>query len=503
MHRRIPIAPFCGCLLLAALGFAAPADRAPDTVVVTRVQGELAESMIATMDRAVRRAESENAAALIVEIDTLGGEISVMDRIAAALDRSKVVPTTYVLNECVSAGAFIAMAGEKIYTNEHAQIGSSKPIIAPFGLPLPASSIDPEIAEKMMSYVRSKFRDRAQSHDKPGMAAIAQAMVDQSIELLLVQRGRDRLAMTREEYDDAVRSSPGSVTIVQVLDTKDRLLNLTAKEALDLGFTDGIVASREDLLKTMGLDGARVIEVLPSWSEHFVEFVEKIRWLLLGVGILLLIVEMKLPGFGICGILGTAFVALFLFHNWLIGLAEVQEILLVGLGLVLIAVELFVMPGTLIAGVAGVICVLAGIVLSCLPFVLPANPGDSELLHGTLVDFSLSMFASALGAYLLSRYILPRTPIFKRLMLHTSNATVPGAWLDARADGAGQEARLAPGESAVASSDLRPAGKIDAAGRVFDAQSDGEWIAAGTRVRVVRVEASRVIVRSDREAGGA
>ncbi len=115
-----------GLLLLALLpqGAASAQDAAQPLVVVTSIQGELAESMMATLDRAITRAENAGAEVLIVEIDTPGGEVTLMDRLARRIEMTSVQPIAYITNEAVSAGAFIAMACDLIYTYQRAQIGS-------------------------------------------------------------------------------------------------------------------------------------------------------------------------------------------------------------------------------------------------------------------------------------------------------------------------------------------------------------------------------------------
>ncbi len=366
----------------------------------------------------------------------------------------------------------------------------------PLGLPV-AQGGDENVIEKQLSYLRSKFRDRAQSHDRPGMAALAEAMVDPDIEVLLVRHGQDEVPMKREEYEDLVRGEgQGAAVIVRTICPKGTLLNLTAQEAFDLGFSDGIVLSREELLEARGIKNARVIEVRPSWSEKMVGYVEQIQWLLLVAGLVLLYVEMKIPGFGVPGTLGIICLALLLFRNYLVGLAEVPEILLVLLGLALIAVEVFLIPGFGVAGVAGITCLALGVIFSFLPFLVPDGPYEVHLLTNTISWFSVTLVATLIGAYVLSRYLLPKTPVLSRMILDTG---VPAAALEGSAAslnlGAGQ-ARVRGGDRGTAISHLRPAGKVEVDGKLLDAVSQGDYINQGERIVVVRVEANHVIVRS-------
>ena len=470
-----------------------------ESVVVTRIEGQLAEAMIATLDRAIQRAESEGAAALIIEIDTPGGEVTLMDRIGRKIEMCKVQPVAYVLNEAVSAGAFIAMACEQIYTYERAQIGSSTPIqIAPFGIVVPETEEKDNLSEKQISYVRSKFRDRAQAHDRPGMDALAEAMVDREVEVLLVQHGRDERPMTRLEFEDLLqREGRGAASIVRTICERGTLLNLTAQEAFDLGFSDGIVLSRSELLQALGLKDARVIEIWPSWSEKLVGLLEGVQWLLLIAGLVLIYIEIKAPGFGLPGALGILCLALLMFKNYLVGLAEVPEILLVVLGLVLIGLEIFVIPGFGAAGIAGITCVALGVIFSFLPFLVPEGPLEVDLLAVTLRNFVISLGVTLIGSYALSKYLLPKTPILRRMILDTgaAPATLGGSASSLPLAGGAAGRQVKAGDLGSAVSYLRPAGKVEVGDDHLDAMSEGDFIERGEQIVVVRVESNHVVVR--------
>lgn len=491
------LAAVLGDVAIARTG-SAPAD---ETVVVTRIEGPLADSMMATLSRAVERAAAEEAAALIVEIDTPGGEVELMDRLGNLLARSEVLPIAFVTNEAISAGAYLAMSCDVIYTAEHAQIGSSYPMFAPFGMPAPGG-VDPGVREKVNSYLRSKFRDRAQTHDRPGMEALAEAMVDPDVEVLLVDDGGERRPMTTTEYEDRSRTrGPGSLRRLETICPKGQLLNLTAQEAFDYGFTDGIVLSRRELLDAQGLGEAKVVDVLPSWSERLVGTLEGFQWLLLVAGLVLLYVEMKIPGFGVAGALGLICLALLMFKNYLVGLAEVPEILLVILGFVLLAVEVFVFPGFGAAGIAGVTCIALGALFSFLPFVMPDGPVESNLFGETLQSFSLSLVAVLVLLLVVSK-ILPRTPLLGRMVLAPG---APEGTLEASAVTLSADAGTNPvaaGDRGTAATDLRPAGKVDVDGARLDAVSEGGWIERGVPIEVVRVESNRVVVRVAATRGG-
>lgn len=470
-----------------------------ETVVVTQIEGPLKEAMMATLSRAIDRAEREEALALIIEINTPGGEVELMKRLGQEIETAQVDRIAYVTEQAVSAGAYIAMACDQIYTNEFAQIGSSYPImITPFGI-VPEGTIDPNIKEKGISELRSKFRGVAQKHQRPGLEALAEAMVDPEVEVVYVQRGAEQMPMHRQDYDDLVRAEgKQAAQILKTICKRDQILNLTAQEAFDYGFSDGVVISRAEVLEALGAPDARVITIKPSWSEKLVGALEHFQWLLLIAGLVLIYIEFKVPGFGLPGGLGILCLSLMLFRNYLVGLAEIPEILLVVLGLVLIAVELFVLPGFGVAGIAGITCVALGVLFSFLPFLVPEGPIETTLLKDTIRNLSLSLVVTLVGMYTMSRYILPKTPILGRMILDTgvAPATLEGSASSLNLE---QEQRaettIRGGQGGVSVSTLRPAGKVEIDGHLLDAVSEGDYIERSERIEVVRVESNHVVVR--------
>jgi membrane-bound serine protease (ClpP class) len=239
-----------------------------------------------------------------------------------------------------------------------------------------------------------------------------------------------------------------------------------------------------------------------SRSERLVAFLDMIAPLLLVAGLLLAFTELKAPGFGLPGILAVACFALLLVGRWLAGLADVPHLVAVVVGLALIAVELFVLPGMLWPGIVGALLVVAGLILAS---VGPGIGFDGPLERTLLVDATFELFATALvavlGGWVLSRF-LPRAPILKHLVLDPERdgdaSAMRGVPVFAEAPDARPElARV--GAEGVATTDLRPVGKI-----VLDldrtleheASAAGLSIDRGARVRVIEVREGRLLVES-------
>ena len=488
-----------GLILGSSHAAAQVADEVP-VVVVVPIQGEITDSMVATLDRAIARAEERDAAYLLVEIDTPGGAVTTMEMLAGRLDASEVEPISYVTHEALSAGAFIALAGTRIYTNEQAQIGSSSLVLMIPGIGIIPPELDEgmkDIMEKQMSALRSKFRNRAEQHDRPGMASLAEAMVDRNIEVLLVQQGRDEIAMTRQEYEDLRRSSGGDPRILRTIADDQTLVNLTANEAFELGFTDGIVEDRAEVLDALGVSDAEVEVMLPNWSERMVGGLQGLRWWMIGIGILLLVVEFYFaPGSLVAGIVGATLIGIVMFSNYLVGLAELPEILLIILGVALIAIELFVIPGFGAFGIAGITCVALGVLFSFLPFLVPDSPVEQGMLKDAIRNFALVLVGAVVGVVVLSRVMVRRTPFLYRRMVLDTGATAESLEGTAAVLGHAEEtATIQPGARGVANTDLRPAGKVSIGDLVLDARSEGGFISRGTAVVVSERAANHLVVR--------
>lgn len=493
--------PCAAKLLLAALAgiLATPSARAADEVVVCRIEGQIGEDTVAMVRRAVDLAESRDARNLILEIDSPGGAVLAMNEIGRTLELCDVEPIAFVTNEALSAAAYLALCGKRIYMRPHTRIGSATPILAIPGLgAVPSEQIDKSLTEKLLSDVRTRFRSKAREHDRPGLEALAEAMVDSDVEVLLVQvmtpQGGEQRPMSRLEYDDVVRGG-GNARILSTISPAGKLLNITAEEAFDYGLSDGFVETRDELLDALGASGAGVLEVRVSWSERFFGAIGNFAWLLWGVAVLLLFIEFKTPGFGLPGAIGVGLIALLLLRNHMIGLAELPEILLVIAGIVLLAIEIFVIPGFGIPGILGILAIAAGVVLSFLPFVSPASEYESRLLNETLRNFLLSVFIAPLAGYVLFHFVLRKLPIYRAIRLEgADSASVAGSAAALSPDHAPIAVRV--GDRGRAVSVLRPAGKVEVDGKLLDAVSGGEYIEDGTRIEIRSIESNHVVVRA-------
>jgi membrane-bound serine protease (ClpP class) len=193
--------------------------------------------------------------------------------------------------------------------------------------------------------------------------------------------------------------------------------------------------------------------------------------------------EMRIPGFGLPGAIGLISLALFFWGHGLVRLAGLEELLLVGLGLILVGLEIFVIPGFGIAGILGIIALMAGLGLS-----LIGTGATWDFMLSALGQVALSILVAIVATLILLRYF-PRLPFGKRLILETNLQAQEGYESSPAAD------HRWLGKQGTALSDLHPSGIARFDGERVDVVSDGTFIDAGQPLEVVRIDGNRVVVR--------
>ncbi len=424
------------------------AQKAP-VVYVAPIEGIIDLGIAPFVQRVLNEATQEGAAAVILEINTFGGRVDGAVLIRDALLNARVRTVAFVNKRAISAGALISLAAEKIVMADGGTIGAATPV--QIGQPgAPAQPVE----EKTVSYVRKEFRATAESRKRPPL--IAEAMVDADVEI------------------------PGLIK-------KGKLLTLTTEEALKYKIADFRADSVESVLEQLGLAGAQVRRASPNWAENMVRFLTHpvVSSLLISIGILGIILELRAPGVGLPGALGVTSLALFFWGHWLVQLAGWEELLLVGAGLVLLILEVFVIPGVGIAGVLGIVALLAGLSLS-----LIGGGATWAFVFQAMGRVVVSLLLALVASLALLRF-LPYLPFGRRLILETELLAGAGGGSTPESD------RGWLGKSGRALSPLRPAGIAEIEGERVDVVSDGELIEPGVPVVVTRVDGNRIVVRRD------
>jgi membrane-bound serine protease (ClpP class) len=451
------------------------------TVYVAPITGTVDQGMTGFVDRVYRETSGDPDALVVLEIDTFGGMVdSALEIVDTMIKLPPERTIAFVENKAISAGALIALSCGDLVMKPATTIGDCAPIsYTQEGVEM--------LGEKFQSPIRAKFRALAKRNGYP--ETLAEAMVTPEKEVYAVEIAGERIFMDAQEYEDLTPEEKNAVASKKTVVAEGELLTMDAAEALDLGFSRMTASSIPDMLNQMGIKEYKIIRIEESWSEAMVRFIGMISPVLIIIGLGALYVEMKAPGFGLPGILGVTCLAIVFLNQYMVGLADYTELLIILAGLLLMGVEVFVIPGFGIAGLAAILCIAVGLVLSFQDFVIPdpSIPWQSDvLMHNTIVVLGSFTAAFFIGLFLL-RFVLPYLSKGREGPFLTSTLK------DAHADSS-ETGRVKPGDRGIALTFLRPAGKADINQDLFDVVSESEFIEQGTAIVVSAVKGNRIIV---------
>lgn len=479
-------------LWLAPRGLAQPAPQTGGPVVV-EIGTQLSAGTLSLVRRGIARAQA-GGGTLVLRLDTPGGEVGLMGKLARALDRARgeeLRVVALVDKHALSAGALLALTCDSIYMTPGSTIGAAMPIQSSGGLTLPGA-----VNEKFLSAFRADFRSWAESHGRSGL--LAEAMVDPAVEVVLIEEnGLERL-VSGEEWDQ-LSASGAPVTRKATVSAAGSLLTLTAEEAVRHGIADGLCRDLPDLVEgKLFMDLTAAEYVRETGAESLATLLNRTAPLLILLGVLFLYLEVQTPGFGLFGSLALLCFALMLWGGYLAGLAGLEHFALIGLGLALVLVEIFLVPGTLIAGLTGLACVAVGLIWSQLGPSMPLSSAlDRHLLLAAFNTTVLWAVGGLLGAALATR-LLPHTPIGRRLLLApTDPRGTHGAAL--ATPGAADRPPPAIGALGRTLTPLRPVGKLELLGEPgveYEGSAVGPALERGVRVRVIELSTGRLLVEA-------
>ncbi|MEJ2153913.1 MAG: NfeD family protein [Desulfobacteraceae bacterium] len=489
-YRAILIWPVLASLLAALVvpGSAEKDMPVASKVFVIPISGDVEPGMAAFLRRALRDIPDTEDALIVIEMDTFGGRVdSALEMVEALINVKNARTVAFVTNKAISAGALISLACNQLVMKNNTTIGDCAPITY-------SNEGAKMMGEKFQSPLRAKFRTLAKRNGYP--AVLAEAMVTMDMEVYQVKIDGGVVYMDAQEYADLEKERKDRIDSKKTIVAKGELLTMDDVEALELGFSSMSVVNLDEMLRNMGVAGKAVTRIEESWSENLVSIIGKVSPILMLIGLGALYIEIKSPGFGVPGLLGIACLVLVFFNQYLVGLADFTEMLIILIGIILLGFEMFVLPGFGISGIAGILCITAGLLLSLQDFVVP----DPELPweKALLINNALKVFSAALGSFLLALFVLRY--IFPRL-----SRTVDGPYLDATLADArmalpATQSDIVVGQRGTALTLLRPSGKADFDGERCDVVTRGEFVPKGAGIRVVKIAGTRIIVdRTDRD----
>jgi len=436
---------------------------------VIPIREDVMPPLVYVVRRGVKEAMQAKADLIVLDMETNGGRVDTTEEIIEILNQFKGKTVTYVNRKAFSAGAFIAIATQKIYMSPQSVIGAAAPLLmAPGagGVEMPAT-----MEAKITSGIRALVRTSAEKNGHN--VEVVEAMIDKTRAL---------------EIEG------------EVLNEKGQILTLTNKQAeKEYGnppkplLSAGTVESLNDLMVELGCAGAERIYVEPTGVEKLASWINTISPLLLLIGIVGVYIEFKTPGFGLPGIVGLIAFAIYFLGGYIAGLSGIEWVAVFLLGLLLFVLELFVFPGTIFLGLTGAGLMLASIIMAMVDIYpgVPGLPGPMQFripVRDILVNLAIVFVGSAVSIWVLS-YWLPKTSVYGTLISQSASGETT-----IQAQEQVQTKQL--GEVGVAISILRPGGKAQFGDQILDVITQGEMIAKGRRVRIIGHSSAEAIVEA-------
>jgi membrane-bound serine protease (ClpP class) len=460
-------------------------DSGAKGVYVIPVAGDVEPAMAAYIERAIREVGPDDGNVIVLELDTFGGRVDSALKIVNTMTGVNGPRTiAFVKNKAISAGALIALSCNKLVMRPNTTIGDCAPIsFSQDGAQM--------LGEKFQSPLRAKFRALARRNGYP--VALAESMVSARLEIFEVKMPDKTLYLDTHDLEGMAEAERKKIISKKVVVAKDELLTMDDVEAHDLGFSKMTATSIPDMLDKMELKNYRLVRLEPSWAEAFARFITSIAPILMMIGMAALYTEFKAPGFGVPGMIGIICLGLVFGNQYIVGLADYSELVLILLGLVLLGFEVFVIPGFGVAGTAGFICIGLGMILSFQDFVIPdpALPWQQDILFDNLTKVLGAFGVAFIAALVFLGYFFPRLA-----------KIVDGPYLSttlAKAHADSQEAQeVKVGDQGTAATFLRPSGKARFGRRDIDVVTEGDFIDKGSRVRILAIKGSRVVVTEEK-----
>ena len=518
--RRLLLLPaLLAAALAAGQGDSPPLPPPDDTgggrnVFVVTVEGMINDVTLQSLQRRIDDARAEGADLIVLELDTPGGLVSSALDICTYLKNLEVETLAWIRPDAYSAGAMIAIACDGIIMGSRSKMGDCAPImIGPQGL----QSVGETERAKIVSPILEEFRDSAQKRGYP--LALCEVMVkvgppvyqirkrdDKTIRYVYEPKLKDYGLKASDLVEGVERKAEDTGVLrtdwelLALVNPENELLTLNQDRAVEHGFARRIIADDPALAAFTNAAGATITRLESTWSEDMVSFLSspQVVGLLMTLFMLGAYMEMQSPGLGLPGLVAVCALAVLLGAPYLAGLANVMELGLILVGMVLIAIEVFVIPGTGIAGIGGLLLMFLGLLLTFVqnepgPDFWPQLPQTWQMLEAGLLSMMVSAVITGIGLYYLTKHF-GSIPMLNRLVLSS-----PGGNVDAEVKpdvntDVGGDADVAVGDTGRAMCELRPAGQMEIGGNLVDVVSNGTWVPAGRSVRIVEVHGNRVVV---------
>ncbi|MBN1116796.1 MAG: nodulation protein NfeD [Bacteroidales bacterium] len=432
-------------------------------VLVYEIKEEIAKPAWRSTQKAFEMAETDSVDYVLIHINTYGGRVDIADSIRTKILNSEIPVMAFIDNQAISAGALISISCDSIYMRSGGSIGAAT-VVSQSGEAVP---------DKYQSFMRSTMRATAEAHGKD-----------------TIIKGNDTIYKWHRDPKIAESMVDPRMYVPGVSDT-GQVLTLTAEEALKVNYCEGLAKDIPEVLTKAGIKDAKLSYYKPEGIEIF------IRFMLSGVvqGLLIMLIiggiyfELQTPGVGFP--LGIAAIAALLFFTplYIEGLVENWELLVFVIGVILIGVEVFVIPGFGVTGLLGILLVLTGLTLSLVDNIVFEYEGLSALKF--VARALLKVSVSIVLAFVLSIYLSHKVG---------TSGWLKGLGLDSvqqKSEGfVSIDSHLKDfvGKTGEAFTVLRPSGRVMIDNEIFDAKSEIGFIEKGEKIKVIKNETGQLYV---------
>lgn len=434
-------------LLFAAFLSVASLVAQDKKVLVMEIKGVIDPRMHRYVDLALIEAENTKADFVIIEMDTYGGVLTDAKEIVDKIMHFKKPIWVYINSDAASAGALISIACDSIYMSPGASIGAAT-VVDGQGQKAP---------DKYQSYMRSIMRSTAEENGRD--PKIAEGMVDETI-------------------------------VIEGVKEEGKIITFSTSEALEHGFCEAKVESVEEILERNQVKNYTLHKFELGATEKIISivlnpFISSILILIIIAGIYF---EMQTPGLGFAGLAALVALILYLVPYYLNGLAANWEIIAFFIGIGLIGVEIFVLPGFGVAGISGIVLTIGSL------FLIMINNDAFDFEFVPMNDL-LYALAAAMGGTLGGMILLlvggsklPETRFFKHIAL-TDTQNRSSGYVSF------QYTESLLGKRGTAVTVLRPSGKVMIDDKLYDAYTRGDFIEKGQIVEIISEEGTSLKVK--------
>ena len=422
-------------------------------VVILPLEDEIDARAWQHTRRACEKAVEDQAELFVIRMNTYGGALDAADSIRTSLMHLPVPTVAYINHNAASAGALIALACDSVFMTPGSSIGAAT-VVDGQGQPMP---------DKYQAYMSSIMRSTAERHGK------------------WLADGDTILTWRRDPTIAASMVNPDSVTA------------FTSSEAVAAGFSDGTVSSLDEMFERLGVEDPDIETFEPTLTDDIIGFLSNagVRALLVMLIIGGIYMEMHTPGLGFAAAVSLVAACLYFLPMLISGTLPAWIVITLVIGVVLIALELFVIPGFGICGIAGIIAVVVALGAAITPVVGSDDNVTLAIISKPLITVGIGLVAAvALVAWLTSRH---GPKFFRRHSELLLTQDIKNGYI-----GVDMGPAKLVGHKATAMTDMRPAGKILFEGEVYDAVSTGAFIDAGSHLKILRYENAQLYVEPTR-----